>query len=130
MKDLKNIGKSVKMARIAAGESQAEFGKHFGLGHAAIGVWERTGNVPKSKWHALFNKYGVDVGALMNSDNVQTISGDANMTARGGIKNAQIIKGEVLSTTEKALVEALRTLGESENNFIYSILGKIAEMQK
>lgn len=64
MKNLESVGMAVKMARTSLGESQADFGERFGVGHQAVGVWERTGKVPQERWKQMLDECGIDVEAI------------------------------------------------------------------
>jgi transcriptional regulator with XRE-family HTH domain len=74
MKNLESVGMAVKMARTSMKESQANFGKRFGVGHAAVGVWERDGKVPQDRWKQMLEECGIDIEAIMR-ENVNIATG-------------------------------------------------------
>jgi len=74
MKNLESVGMAVKMARTSLGESQADFGERFGVGHQAVGVWERTGRVPQERWKQMLEECGVDIEAI-SRENVNIATG-------------------------------------------------------
>jgi len=119
----KRLGKAILLARTELGDTQAEFGARFGVGHGSVGVWEKTGEIPEHRWPLLKELCGIDPAEYADDENKVIV-------ATRGNKSVEIARGKSLSPAEESLILALRKLGENEDVEIYGLLGVLAEKLK